>query len=206
MTPILQKNINFNPSVPAKSARWFWFEMFLLLAVCGLFYWFVVLPKRSALADKQSQLTQLQDQQKQMETSLATFKNLVKDLDSHSKEVSDLDYALPLDGRVTELQILLESMAKTVGVTIGDISVNPQNDEIWAGNTALLADPYSAQRSLKKLSGTVYVLGSFDQLEAFLQKLETSARIIDVSSLNIDSGPAGSLGLRLTVSAYYLAP
>jgi Tfp pilus assembly protein PilO len=97
-------------------------------------------------------------------------------------------------------------LAQSVGVTIGDITVAAKGDNDWAGDKALLADPFAATRSVQELSGTVYVLGNLDQLTAFLQKIESSGRIIDVSAVSVDPGPEGSLGLRLTVDGYYLSP
>ncbi|HYV33500.1 MAG TPA: type 4a pilus biogenesis protein PilO, partial [Candidatus Limnocylindria bacterium] len=65
---------------------------------------------------------------------------------------------------------------------------------------------YAPTRSLQKLSGTVYVIGTFSQLEAFLRKLENSGRIIDVSDLAIDPGTDGNLNLRVSIASYYFAP
>jgi Tfp pilus assembly protein PilO len=204
--PPLPKNISIGMPKRASSSRVPLFEVGLLIVVCGLFYWFIIMPKNSALDQKKADLAQLQDESGKIADSLDKFKALAKNVESHPKEIADLDYALPLDGKITHLQTLIETLAQSVGVTIGDITVAAKGDNDWAGDKALLADPFAATRSVQELSGTVYVLGNLDQLTAFLQKIESSGRIIDVSAVSVDPGPEGSLGLRLTVDGYYLSP
>lgn len=204
--PPLPKNISIGMPKRASSSRVPLFEVGLLIIVCALFYWFIILPKSAALDAKQAELGKLQEESGKIADSLEKFKALAQNVESHPKEISDLDYALPLDGKITHLQTLIETLAQSVGVTIGDITITSKGDNDWAGDKALLADPFGATRALQQLSGTVYVLGNLDQLTAFLQKLENSGRIIDVSALAVDPGPAGSLGLRLTVDGYYLSP
>jgi len=91
-------------------------------------------------------------------------------------------------------------------VTVGNINISSSPGGMVAGNTAVLANPYAAKRSLQTINGTIYVIGSFNQLQALLEKLETSGRLIDVNTLAIDQGSAGNLDMSLTFKAYYLAP
>jgi len=131
---------------------------------------------------------------------------MIQTLNSSSNQVADLDQALPLDGNTVNLQILINSLAQSVGVAVTDVEVSGQPNTVVAGDKALLSDPYGATRTLQTLAGNLSVTGSFAQLQAFLQKLETSARLIDVTDLEMDAAAGGNLSLRLGINAYYLAP
>ncbi len=204
--PPLPKNISIGLTKQGGASRAPLFEAVLLIIVCALFTWFILLPKVSALSEKRDNLDKLKLESGKIADSLAKFQLLVKNVEDHPKEISDLDYALPLDGKITHLQSLLETLAQSVGVTIGDITVAAKGDNVWAGDKQLLANPFGSPRTLQKMNGTIYVLGNLDQLSAFLKKIENSGRIVDVSAIAVDPGPAGSLGLRLTIDAYYLSP
>jgi hypothetical protein len=91
-------------------------------------------------------------------------------------------------------------------VTVGNLDISGSPNGVVVGDTALLANPYGATRSLQTMDGSLYVIGSFDQLQALLKKLEISGRLIDVSSLAIEQGTAGNLNMTVTFKAYYLAP
>jgi len=203
----LSKNLNLGLPPQIKNARNSLVELVLLVVVCALFGWFVVLPKKAEVEAKKADLATIQGQESKMADKLAKLKTLVQTLQSSSLQTADLDQALPLDGKITRLKILIDSLANSSGVTVGDVSVSSSKaDSVVAGDKGLLANPYGAARTLQKLSGSVYVIGTFDQLKAFLQKLETSARLLDVTELSMDGASDGSLNLKLTISAYYLAP
>lgn len=181
-------------------------EITLLVIVSVLLGWFLILPKRAEIAAARVQLASVESEESQTAGKLANLQKLVQTLESSQAQIKDLDQALPLDGNILKLRFLIESLAQSVGVAIGDVSIAGKGEIITSGNKALLADYFGPNRSLQKLSGSVYVVGSFDQLKAFLQKLETSGRLIDITDLTIDSGTPGSLNLRLTINSYYMAP
>lgn len=206
MNLAMPKNINIGLPQKIKASRNFIVEIVLLLVFCVLFFWFLVLPKKAEVSAKQDVLEQTLSQQQLADTQLGTLKQLILNLNSHKDEVASLDEAIPLKGNVLELQILMENLANSAGVTVGDISLNASQNGIVAGNTSLLANPYASARSLLQITGSVYVFGNFPQLEAFMKKLENSGRIFDVSSFEVSSGQANNLSLRMSLKAYYFAP
>ncbi|MBI5530616.1 MAG: hypothetical protein HY918_03905 [Candidatus Doudnabacteria bacterium] len=201
-------NANINLNVPPQIGRYknSLVEAVLLLIVSVLFYWFIVSPKNADLAVKKDNLVKIQEQESKLADATQKFEAMVKDLQSHKKEITDLDQALPLEGDQLRMQILLESLANSINVTIGSINVSSQSTAPWSGNKALLADPFAATRTLQTLSGTVFVTGSFDQLVAFLQKLENNGRVINVTAIGLDAGAENKLNLKLSFDAYFLAP
>jgi Tfp pilus assembly protein PilO len=193
------------PKVP-KSAQNALVEVVLLIVVCGLFTWFIILPKKAEISAKNASLAKVVEQESTVSGDLAKLQSMIQTLNSSSNQVADLDQALPLDGNTVNLQILINSLAQSVGVAVTDVEVSGQPNTVVAGDKALLSDPYGATRTLQTLAGNLSVTGSFAQLQAFLQKLETSARLIDVTDLEMDAAAGGNLSLRLGINAYYLAP
>lgn len=202
----MPKAINIGLPPQIKSSRNSLFEVGLLVIVCALFAWFILLPKKAQVAEKNSEKAKIEDQQSKMAESLKILNLRIQELDSHKQEIANLDDALPLKGKTTYLQILIQSLADSAGVTVGDITISGKGDAVAAGDTELLKNPYGAVRTLQKLSGTVSVIGSFVQLESFLKKIETSGRIMQISGIDIAAGQDNNLNLKVSLDAYYLAP
>lgn len=207
MSLVLPKNVNLSMPPEMKNYKNFLVEGVLLLIAGVLFFWFVILPKQAEVQKRQDALTKIEAEEVKMADSLAKLQAMVKQLQTSSKEISQLDQAIPLDSKTPKFQILLEGMANSVGLTIGGISISTtKNDNIWAGDKELLAKPFAAKRSLQKISGSIYVIGSYEQLKTFLNKLETSGRIINITSIGMDAGADNTLNLKLGFDSFYLAP
>lgn len=207
MDPNLTKNISIGLPPQLKNSRNALIELVLLAVVGILFGWFIVLPKNADWAAQKDALAKTQVEHDQMADKLKSLQAMIRTMQANPQKIGDLDQALPLDGNVVRLKLLMDALAYSSGVTVGDVSVtSAKADDVVSGNKELLAKPYAVARSLQKLSVSVYVIGAFPQLKAFLQKLETSARILDVNELSLDGAANGTLNMRLSLNSYYLAP
>lgn len=202
----IQKNINIGLNLKSSSPSSSIAEAILLLIVCVLFFWFIILPKQSAVNQQKVQLDSLSAQEAEFKANLETLNNLVSQLNSDKQDVSRLDQAIPLNGKTIDLQLLIQSFAQSSGVSVGSINVSGNTTAPVSGDKALINNPYGVTRTLQKLNGSVVVVGTFAQLKAFLQQLEKSGRIMDISSLNIDPASQGNLNMKVVLSAYYFAP
>ncbi len=202
----LSKNFNVNVAPRVKPQHYSMIELVSLVVIIILFTWFLLLPKRSELISQQATLAQLQAQQSKIDGTLSALTSLEKQLKSKPDEVGYLDQAIPLQGNSIELQLLIEALAKSIGVTVGDISLSASPGDVNAGDQALLSDPYAATRSLKQITGSVYVVGNLTQLQAFLQKVQSSGTIMNISEVSIAPAANNNLGLKFSLAAYYLAP
>jgi Tfp pilus assembly protein PilO len=202
----ISKNISSSLVSPGGSARNSFIEVGLLIIICVLFFWFIILPKKASKDLKQNNLNKLQDQEKTMADKLAKLQQMVVNLKSNPQALAELDEAMPLEANVTRLQVLVNYLAQSVNVSVGDISLYGKADAVVAGNKALLNNPYGATRTLQKISGSVYVVGNFNQLQSFLEKIEKDGRILEITDLNMDGASNGNLNLKIGLNAYYLAP
>jgi len=200
------KNINMGVKLQAKSSRNSLFEVGLLVIICVLFVWFILLPKKAEVDKKDGDLAKVQAQQADIHGQLATLQNLIGNLPANTGNISNLDQAIPLDGNTVRLQLLIQSIAQSAGVTVGNINISGNPNGEVVGDPALSANPYAVQRNLQTMDGTIYVIGTFNQLEVLLKKFENSGRLIDVGSLAIGQGSEGNLNMTVTFKAYYFAP
>ena len=198
----LSKN-EFTSPVKNQTTQHTAFEVILLIIIVGLFYWFIVLPKKSSVDDLGSQYKTLQDQQALLLGNKEKLAKAIADMKSHPQMVKEMDEALPLDNRVTKLYIALESLTQDSGMTVGNINISFNGTEPMAGNKELLANPYGAKRTLHTLTTSLHVSGSFDQFQALLQKIESSGRLINMTSLNITAGKDDALDFSVNLEAYY---
>lgn len=202
----LQKKINMSlPAQMTTGSRSYIIEIVLLVIVSILFYWFIVTPKNADLAAKKTVLEAYKKEQSTISGNLDILNKLAAQLKSNSAEIAKLDEAIPLDGKNTNLQLLIQELAQSAGVTVSDINISNRVGVV-AGDTKLLQDPYGATRTLQKFTGTAFVVGSFLQLENFLKKMESSGRLIQISSVEMQAGSDGGINLNITFNAYYLAP
>ncbi len=207
MIPEIQKgSVKFSNISTKKSTQTSIVVIVLLVVVVGLFSWFILRPKRAEFSQRQEALSELETEENQISQNLATLKALTKKLKNSSGEIAKLDEALPLADDTPRPNILFEQLARSTGVTIGDINIIGENGEVISGNIELLKKPYDVQRSLKNMEGSLQVTGSYSQLKSFLQKMETSARIIDIVALELDGTDEGLLNLNLNFKIYYFGP
>jgi len=181
-------------------------EAVMLVIFVVLFFWFLILPKKAALGTLNDQLVKTQNDQKVFAESVSKLEGLIAKLHQDYKEVDRLDQALPLDGSSIRLQLLVQSLGQSAGVVLGDISVSAGGGAVVSGDKALLANPYTSTRVIKKMIANVTAVGSYDQLKLFLEKIEQDARIMNITSLEISGYQSGQLSLQLSLEAYNYAP
>lgn len=182
------------------------FELLILVVVGILFFWFIISPKNSELSNQKSLVESLSAESAKLSDQQKELDSLIRQLDASSKDISKLDESLPLHPRTTWMYLLVESLVQSSGMAIGGLSVSNQEADIMAGNTALLAEPFSAQRVLKRVAVNLSVSGTFSQFQSFLEKVENSGRIFDIKTLDISSSSNELLDFRLSLDAYYFTP
>lgn len=189
-----------------KSPRGYMAQLVLLIIIGVLFWWFIVSPKQTVVSDVSSQLKVLQSQESKIADASALLQQRITDLDNNQQQIAKLDQALPLDDSTLRLNLLVNNLVQSSGVTIGSLNISGQSaDTIVSGNKALLSNPFGPTRTVKAYSVAMSVNGSFDQVMALLNKLENSGRIMDITSLSVSGSSPGVLTLQLNLSVYYLS-
>jgi Tfp pilus assembly protein PilO len=198
-----KKNIgHFEISPQLKISKNYLAEIVLFLVLTGLLYWLVVKPKAADLGLKKDQLAQLEKDQEGLGQSINTMQLLIRDMKSQTQEVDKLDEALPLQSSTLRLNLLVKTLANSAGVIVRDVNFVSSGNALAAGNMALLAQPFAVTRSLKSTQGSVTVTGSYNNLQAFLKKVEGNSRIMDIQDMEISGIDKDTLNLKLDLLTY----
>src|SRR6476469_5499542 len=140
----------------------------LVLVVLVLFSWFILRPKLAATMQTRADLQTNQIQLAKVQADQAELNRLINDLHAAPDDVALLDEALPLNDRITHVQILLESLVQSSGMTVAVINSDDSSKDVSAGDKELLANPYQANRKLHTITLTVSVTGTMEQLKNLL--------------------------------------
>jgi Tfp pilus assembly protein PilO len=190
------KSISHNPQVTGPLS-----QSILLVVVIVLFTWFLLIPKYNSTQEQHATLKGVEQQRAAVDNDKKALESLIVELNDSKKEVRITDEALPLVGRISRLDLLLDSLAKSSGLQVAQINPEILPDFVSAGNREIMEDPFAASRSLQTTDVSMLVTGTIDQFRNFLQLLETSGRVLDVSELEITTAE-GVNRYRLTIKAY----
>lgn len=202
-----KKGINLTPSAyrPAERAKSLNFsltEVVLLLIMIGLFSWYMVLPKQAALETKKAQIQKLLEDKGKIDGEIAGLNASVKALASSKNEISEMDEAVPLDSRTTKLQMLIQYLSGQAGVSLESVSFEEDSKKVYAADKEAIKNPFAQPHALKKISGSVAVLGSFEQVQEFISKIEKSARVLNIVSMDLGLQEDNVISLKLDLEAY----
>ncbi len=176
-------------------------QTFLLLIVLFLFSWFMIKPKLSQLVEQRSQLNKAEAQLAGVKSDKKKLSTLIEDLRDASGDVAKIDEALPLNGRISKVYVMLDDYVRTSGMTLTLISADDTSKTTSAGDKSILANPYQDGRQLHTVTLTTTVSGTMEQFKNFLQLVETSSRVLEVESVEVDGGEAQTK-FKITVKAF----
>lgn len=176
-------------------------QAILLAIVLVIFVWFMVRPKLSSYIEVRSNQKVTEEKLKKTKADEADLNQLVSKLHDSKDEVSLIDEALPLSGRVSKANVLIENLVQSSGMTLAQLSSDDSVKLISAGDKDELANPYSADRTLHVIRMTASVTGTMEQYKNLLELIETSSRVLDIESMDVVGGDQ-QIKFRIIVKAY----
>lgn len=182
------------------------FEVVFLLIVIFLAYWYLVLPKSDEYTRYQDQLVSLQGRRKEIDTQKKVFDTLVQDLGQQTEAIAALDDMLPLDAKPSRLYLLMESLMQRAGLGSGVVGIEIDPQTPVAGDKAVIDQPFDADRKVKTIAINVSGTGTIDQIDNFLHLLESSGRVLQVQSMDINQGRGDQLIFSLVINTYSYVP
>ena len=192
-------------SNPSSKTRTSVVEVVALLVIIALVFWFFVRPQAASYHMQQDQLKQAEVEYQNVGQDKADLARLADKLKQSSHDIILVDEALPLQNRATQLEVLLDSFVAASGLSLAEMNVQAGENVIVAGNKQLLTSPYNVGRKLQTTQVDLSVKGNIDQFHNLLQLLETSGRLIDVTSLNM-TNDAEAITFKLKLKAYSYVP
>ncbi len=180
-------------------------QAFLLIVVLVLFSWFLMKPKISQSLQTRAELKVANDQKAKIALDEKEMKALVEKLHSSPDDVALVDEALPLSGRISKVDVLLDKMVRDSGMTLTLLSADDTSKVISAGDKNLLENPFQPGRTLHTMTVSASVSGTMEQLKNLLHLMESNGRVLDVESLQILGGDPVTR-FKITVKAYAYEP
>jgi Tfp pilus assembly protein PilO len=180
------------------------FEVGVLIVVILLVLYFIVRPKHQQANAKVAELANAQKQYSSVETDRKTLETLVGQLKDKQDEIEVLDQAIPLNGRITSLDLVIDNMVANSGMKLASIINSETESGVVAGDKKLLDDPYGADRTLQSSVVNITVTGPVEQFNQLLKLIENSPRLMDIDSVTISQEQEVLYKIRL--KAYYYAP
>lgn len=163
-------------------------QIVLLLIVLVIFSWFVLKPKLSHSTETRTNLKAAEAQLESVKQDQEALGQLLSDLREATDEVSKVDEALPLSGRISKVYVLLDTMVRTSGMSLSLISSDDSSDVISAADKGVLENPYQPGRELHVVTLNTSVSGTMEQFKNLLQLIETSGRVLDIADVKVIGG------------------
>ena len=170
-------------------------------AIFLVLYWFLILPQFKELAVAQHDL-------EQTIPSSTALKNQSTSADKRRADIAELktkaQLLLPATDKQYDLSIQLEAAAKSSGVTLTGLALNPAELQIPKTSEAQEADA-AASAGPKKLTLSLSATGSYAAIQQWVNSLTSLDRFIQLDQITLNADKTGTaLTAQVTGFAYYL--
>lgn len=182
------------------------FEIGLLVTISILLYMYLLGPKLDEYHGRQDTFRDLEKQYSDLQRQEQVFQNLQTQMRDKVESVNLLDNTLPLNDKLTRMYILVNDLAGRAGINAASIGVQPDSSLPAAGDKVTLTAPFTAARRLATVPVVVSGTGTIDQLSGFLRLVETSTRLLDVTSMDISQGQDDQLIFKVALQGYTYIP
>lgn len=164
-----------------------------MTAIAIILFWALALPLYNRVSDLDAAIKEREDLLNSRRTIIANIRELNKEYQKRISDVAKITAIIPSKKSVAEVLSALDDMSNKNGIVLVNSSITGQkaND-----NT----NPYDL------LALDMNLNGSYVALTNFLKALESSLRLVDISSIDAAAGSGKSTVLNFVVkgNAYYL--
>lgn len=164
--------------------------MVLLTIILGFFVvkprWVNYKETRTTVASAQAEADSLKQAQDQVNRYLEEF-------NQHSADAKLLNTALPLNqAQIENVLSNLSAIAAQNGIALGTLDTDSIPDSL--GTQSFSITPVILKLTIK---------GTFASFRSFMQSLERSLRVMDVTTINVQTSDTGELTFNLEFRTYY---
>ncbi len=164
----------------------------ILISAAVLLFWVLVLPTYDSISGLRDALDQRSEILQQRTDTINKIKNLESTYNSRSSDLQRLSSVLPATKSAPEIVSTIQAMASQNGLTLVGLTL--------PANQSLAGDAYNTQTI------EINLAGSYLAFRSFLNSIEHNLRVLDVATIEINSGidNTGKLNFRIKAFAYYL--
>lgn len=168
----------------AQSSQLLSILLLLLMIVGGVF---LVLPMRDTIAELSTQRETATTELTALQTEYDALAALAEEVSKSQSTKDALMKAVPSGYAEDTLILDLAGMATEIGFKLNAMNFSAGSDENLG----------------KTITVTANLTGTYDDLVDFLQKIESSERLMQVKSLNVQRTSATAIAFNLQIEAYY---
>lgn len=150
----------------------------IIIVVTALLVFFLVLPEYNTFVSLQGQLAEKTAEYKAQYDYYSSIDKNYFDLQSHQDDIKKIDDALSQDSILGKTIYFLQDTASANGLILKDL---------FLSQSAQSQDASSASQSIKNMTFSADLSGSYSSLGSFIVSLEKSSHIFEVTSISFGS-------------------
>lgn len=160
----------------------------------------LIKPEFDNMTEKRALFFSKQNLFRSQRDAVAQVQQLIQAFQGFARLQETVSLAMPRDEQTTQILNQLDAIARTAGVTITSFGSSPKAFETSRQPLA---------RRLGTLEVSVVVEGTYENIEQFLQFVETNVRVFSVQRLifsprgGVEIGTPSSYRISLTVDTYF---
>ena len=177
-------------------------SILLIIAAIGIFF-FYSKPKYEAAAVRRAELKTYQDTLKkveELEEEIARIETKIEAIDPEERE--RLEKLIPVTINNVNLIIDINNIASNFGLAIRDIDIEEAEEEEGDERTPVARQRDNAPYNSIDLSFTV--TSSYANFVDFINDLEKSLRIVDITKITFTPGDSSNYNFKVTLRTYWL--
>lgn len=196
--------INKAPRTAIAASKFSSGQIVLLIILIAFIVWYLVLPKYKAYGVRKGELATVKEDFAKLESTKAKIYQLNDQLKNQENQdaLKLLDEAVPLESRATRIYILMESLVKTSGMSLGSMNVDPITSLATPGAAGSAQNPFATDRKLTTHTISINLTGNMQQFVGFLQILENNPRLFNITTVEIGGEQTDLLSFKVVVKAY----
>lgn len=166
----------------------------VLLLMCFAAAYFLTKPQWDNYSVLHAQVVQAKSEQAKLQQDLSALQNFLNDYQSHSKDVSTANLALPVkDADTADFVGALGDLAKAAGVALEDFQMTEKS---------VIGKP-SPDNTIQALEINLTAAGSYPSFKDFMMRLENHLRLVDIEHISVKADDAGQIEYQVTMRTYY---
>ncbi len=152
-------------------------SIFIVLIVALGILQFLVLPPYEQFMFLRLQLNQKKTELQNQSTHLSGTANLLQELNQNQLALAKISSSLPFQADVPSLFRFVQQKSSETGMILKNI--------VFQG-TSLLEKDEKVNNKIREISFSAIVSGSFPNFVSFLQEIESSSRLFEVTNINLE--------------------
>jgi Tfp pilus assembly protein PilO len=207
VTNIAEKEVLKNDYTQIKSALLNFIVPIICIGISAALFFVFIFPALKSIPETETKIEASTSLENQLDKKLKNLRKLVDFQSALTENANLVTDVLVSEAQVPQLFTQIDQIAKEAGLTITRLSYSITTGGLPTGALDANSAQGAAQPTFKSVTVTAGVTGTYDQFITFVQNLENSARLVNVSNfryaVNSDK-ETGGLDFSVTLESPYM--